>query len=75
MPIRERTWDRCLHCNGSTKCSCGKCCVFLGEGYDHYREGPCTECNGKGGEWRYTDTGELVDNVVRTTYISDDRRR
>ena len=75
MPDRERFWDQCDHCKGSTRCDCGNCRVFFGHGYETWAKGPCFKCGAAGGEWRYRDTGELVDATVRTITITDDRRR
>ena len=48
----SRTWDRCEHCRGKTKCDCGDCRVYIGSGYDNYTEGICTVCGGTGGQYK-----------------------
>jgi hypothetical protein len=58
MSPKERYWERCEHCMGSTVCTCEECRVYYGPGFiyvnrDKYSKGPCTICGGKGGKWKF----------------------
>ncbi|NQU84027.1 MAG: hypothetical protein HQ536_04945 [Parcubacteria group bacterium] len=68
-------WDQCVHCSGRSKCSCGSCRIYLGNGYDKWTDGTCTVCDGEGGRYIDRETGHPEDSYGYGNNSGGGRRR
>jgi len=70
-----KKWDRCEHCNGNTKCDCGECRVYIGEGYSSFTKGICIVCGGQGGQYINENTGLPYDSSDNYPDYDQGRKR
>ena len=69
-----KEWSKCSSCGGDGKCGCGSCRVIMGSNYNNWAAGFCNHCNGQGGRYVNSETGQPF-HPLDNSAVTDVRRR